>query len=239
LIFKSARALWPRWYYFLFMTTAAILVAAGSSARMGFDKLTAPLCGRTVLEWSLRAFQDCPAIDRAVLVCAPQRLAEFTELAAAFPKFRDIVSGGAERSVSVLHGFQALASDPPDFVAVHDAARPLVTPALIQKVVTAAESHRAASAAQPVTDSLHRVDALGGLAETIPRAHLFAMETPQAARHDLLLAALEAHHLGATDEVSALIANGIHPVPVLHEALNFKITFPRDLVLAEFFLQES
>ena len=220
------------------MTTAAILVAAGSSARMGFDKLTAPLCGRSVLEWSLRAFQDCPAIDRAVLVCPPQRIAEFTELAAAFPKFRDIVAGGAERSASVLHGLQALASNPPDFVAVHDAARPLVTPALIQKVLAAAEAHRAASAAHPVTDSLHRADADGALAETIPRTNLFAMQTPQAARHDLLLAALEAHHAGATDEVSALIANGIHPVPVLHGEPNFKITFPSDLELAGLFLQE-
>jgi 2-C-methyl-D-erythritol 4-phosphate cytidylyltransferase len=219
------------------MTTAAILVAAGSSARMGFDKLTAPLCGRSILEWSLRAFQDCPAIDRAVLVCAPQRVAEFTALAAAYPKFRDIVAGGAERSASVLHGLQALASNPPDFVAVHDAARPLVTPALIQKVLAAAEIHRAASAAHPVTDSLHRADATGALAETITRANLFAMQTPQVARHDLLLAALEAHHAGATDEVSALIANGINPVPVLHGEPNFKITFPSDLTLAGFFLQ--
>ena len=220
------------------MTTAAILVAAGSSARMGFDKLTAPLHGRSVLEWSLRAFQECPAIDLAVLVCAPQRIAEFTELAAAFPKFRDIVAGGAERSASVLHGLQAFASNPPDFVAVHDAARPLVTPALIEKVLAAAETHRAASAAHPVTDSLHRADADGVLGETIPRANLFAMQTPQAARHDLLLAALEAHHAGATDEVSALIANGIHPVPVLHGEPNFKITFPSDLELGGFFLQE-
>jgi 2-C-methyl-D-erythritol 4-phosphate cytidylyltransferase len=219
------------------MTTAAILVAAGSSARMGFDKLMAPLCGCSVLEWSLRAFQECPAIDRAVLVCPTLRISELTALAAAFPKFRDIVAGGAERSASVLHGLQALASNPPDFVAVHDAARPLVTPALIEKVLAAAESHRAASAAHPVTDSLHRADATGVLAETIPRANLFAMQTPQAARHDLLLAALEAHHAGATDEVSALIANGIHPVPVLHGEPNFKITFPSDLALAGFFLQ--
>jgi 2-C-methyl-D-erythritol 4-phosphate cytidylyltransferase len=219
------------------MTTAAILVAAGSSTRMGFDKLTASLCGCSVLEWSLRAFQDCSAIDRAVLVCAPQRLAEFTELAAAFPKFCNIVAGGAERSASVLHGLQALASNPPEFVAVHDAARPLVTPALIQKVLAAAEVHHAASAAHPVTDSLHRADAAGALIETIPRANLFAMETPQAARHDLLLAALEAHHAGATDEVSALIANGNHPVPVLHGEPNFKITFPSDLALAGFFLK--
>lgn len=218
---------------------AAILVAAGSSLRMGFDKLMAPLCGKPVLEWSLRAIEDCPSIDRAVLVCAPARMAEFTQRVAAFPKFRDIVAGGAERSASVRHGLQALAASPPNFVAVHDAARPLVTSALIEKILLAATSHRAASAAHPATDSLHRADATGVLVETIPRANLLAMETPQAARYDLLLAALEAHHAGATDEVSALIANGIHPMPVLHEEPNFKITFPRDLALAEFFLQAS
>lgn len=221
------------------MTNAAILVAAGSSARMGFDKLQASLKGRPVLEWSLRAFQECPAIDRAVLVCPPQRIAEFTDLAAAFPKFRDIVPGGAERSASVLHGLQAVASSPPDCVAVHDAARPMVTPTLIEKILAAAAIHRAAVAAHPVTDSLHRSDAGGALAETIPRANLFAMETPQAALHHLLLAALEAHHAGVTDEVSALIAHGIHPVPVLHDGFNLKITFPRDLALAEFLLQQS
>jgi len=218
---------------------AAILVAAGSSVRMGFDKLMAPLCGKPVLEWSLRAIEDCPVIDRAVLVCAPARMAEFTEFAAAFPKFRDIVAGGAERSVSVLRGLQALATDPPNLVAVHDAARPLVTSALIEKILRAAASHGAASAAHPATDSLHRADASGALVETIPRVNLVAMETPQAARYDLLLAALEAHHAGATDEVSVLIANGIHPIPVLHEEPNFKITFPRDLALIEFFLQAS
>jgi len=218
---------------------AAILVAAGSSIRMGFDKLMAPLCGKPVLEWSLRAIEDCPGIDRAVLVCATSRLAEFTELAAAFPKFCDIVAGGAERSVSVLRGLQALATNPPNLVAVHDAARPLVTSPLIEKILRAAASHGAASAAHPATDSLHRADAAGTLVETIPRANLLAMETPQAARYDLLLAALEAHHAGATDEVSALIANGIHPIPVLHEEPNIKITFPRDLALVEFFLQAS
>ena len=218
---------------------AAILVAAGSSVRMGFDKLMAPLCGKPVLEWSLRAIEDCPAIDRAVLVCATARMAEFTERAAAFPKFRDIVAGGAERSVSVLRGLQALAANPPNLVAVHDAARPLVTSALIEKILRAAATHGAASAAHPATDSLHRADATGALVETIPRVNLVAMETPQAARYDLLLAALEAHHAGATDEVSALIANGIHPIPVLHQEPNFKITFPRDLALVEFFLQAS
>jgi len=216
------------------MSNIAIVVAAGSSARMGFDKLTASLGGKTVLEWSLRAFQDCASIASAVLVCPQNRLAEFTELAAAFPKFQKFVAGGAERSASVRQGLSALAGDPPDIVAVHDAARPLVSPALIHEVLAAANLHRAAAAAHPVTDSLHRADARGSLSETVPRLNLYAMETPQAASYELLVAAMEAHHAGLTDEISALIAHGIHPVPVVHGRPNIKITIPSDLAMADF-----
>lgn len=212
---------------------AAILVAAGSSSRMGFDKPTAPLHGSPLVVHSLRAIQECADIALAVLVCAEHRIGEFTTLAAPFPKFRLIVAGGAERGTSVLHGLQALAANPPLLVAVHDAARPLATPALFKEVLSAAATHGAASAAQPVSDSLHRADASGALHQTVPRANLFAMQTPQAARHDLLLPALQAHHTAATDEVSALIAEGIHPLPVVHGSPNFKITYPADLALAE------
>jgi 2-C-methyl-D-erythritol 4-phosphate cytidylyltransferase len=212
---------------------AAVLVAAGSSSRMGFDKPTAPLRGFPLVVHSLRAIQECDDIAIAVLVCAEHRIAEFTSLAAPFPKFLHIVAGGAERGTSVLHGLQTLASNPPLLVAIHDAARPLATPALFSSVLHAAASHGAASAAQPVSDSLHRANASGALHETVPRANLFAMQTPQAARHDLLLAALQAHHTAATDEVSALIAEGIHPLPVVHGSPNFKITYPADLALAE------
>jgi 2-C-methyl-D-erythritol 4-phosphate cytidylyltransferase len=212
---------------------AAILVAAGTSSRMGFDKPTAPLAGIPLIAHSLRAIQSCPDIAVAVLVCSPERVQEFTELAAPYPKFQHIVPGGAQRGTSVLHGLQALATASPLLVAVHDAARPLATPALFSSVLTAANTHGAASAAQPVADSLHRTDASGALHQTISRANLFAMQTPQAARADILLSALLAHHATATDEVSALIAEGVHPLPVIHDSPNFKITYPQDLVLAE------
>lgn len=214
------------------MQAAAILVAAGSSRRMGFDKLMVPLVGRPLLVWAMEAIQTCPDIQEAVLVCAPERVLAFTALALPFPKFRHVIVGGSERSASVLNGLAALASRPPDLVAVHDAARPLVTPALFTKTLAAAARHRAAAAAQPVSDSLHRADATGALHETVSRDRLFAMQTPQAAYFDLLLAALQAHHAGATDEVSALIAHGIHPVPVLHDQPNFKVTYPQDVSLA-------
>jgi 2-C-methyl-D-erythritol 4-phosphate cytidylyltransferase len=215
------------------MKAAAILVAAGASTRMGFDKLTAPLAGQPLLFWSLQAIQDCAEISMAILVCAPQRTEEFAALAKSFPKISRVVAGGAERSASVLNGLLALAPNPPDLVAVHDAARPLATPALFTQILAAAEKYRAASAAHPVADSLHRANADGLLHETLSRQNLFAMETPQAAAFLDLLAAIRAHGSGATDEVGALIAAGIHPVPVLHGAPNFKITHPADFPVAE------
>jgi 2-C-methyl-D-erythritol 4-phosphate cytidylyltransferase len=214
-------------------TAAGLIVAAGSSTRMGFDKMTAPLHGRPVAEWSLRAFQQCSEITHGVLVCAPDRIAEFQKLAAPYPKFQHIVAGGSERSASVLNGLRALASSGTDYVAVHDAARPLVTPALITRILAAARIHQAASVAQRVSDTLHRGDAQGVLLETMPREGVFAMQTPQAAGFDILLAALQAHQAGSTDEVSALIAYGIHPVAILNDQPNFKITYPQDLALAE------
>jgi len=215
------------------MKATAILVAAGASTRMGFDKLTAPLAGRPLLFWSLQAVQDCSEISMAILVCAPQRIEEFAAIAKSFPKILRVVAGGAERSASVLNGLLALSPNPPDLVAVHDAARPLATPALFTQILAAAEKHRAASAAHPVADSLHRANAEGLLHETLSRQNLFAMETPQAAAFPELLAAIREHGAGATDEVGALIAAGIHPVPVLHGAPNFKITHPADLPVAE------
>lgn len=215
------------------MKAAAILVAAGASTRMGFDKLTAPLAGRSLLYWSLQAVQDCAEISTVILVCAPQRIEEFAALSKSFRKVSRVVSGGAERSASVLNGLLALSPNPPDLVAVHDAARPLATPALFTQILAAAAKHRAASAAHPVADSLHRANADGFLQETLSRQNLFAMETPQAAAFLDLLAAIQAHGVGATDEVGALIAAGILPVPLVHGTPNFKITHPADLPVAE------
>jgi 2-C-methyl-D-erythritol 4-phosphate cytidylyltransferase len=215
------------------MKAAAIVVAAGSSTRMGFDKLTTPFAGKPLVCWSLQAVQDCAEISSAVLVSPPQRIEEFTAIALAFPKFSRVVAGGVERSASVLNGLLALGENPPDFVAVHDAARPLATPALFSQILASAQNFGAASAAHSVADSLHRVGPDGLLHETLPRQNLFAMETPQAARFADLLAALRAHGTGATDEVGALIAAGIHPFPVVHGAPNFKITHPADLPVAE------
>ena len=217
-------------------TVAGLIVAAGSSRRMGFDKVTAPLCGRPLLEWSLAAFESCPDISFSVLVCASDRVAEFEALAAPFKKVLHVVAGGSERAESVFNGLQAMESECPSFVAVHDAARPLIAPALISAVVSAAHSHGSAVAAEPVSDTLHRSDGRAALRETVLRKALWAMQTPQVAGFAELCSALESARLAGrqiTDEISALIAAGHRPHAVSHGGLNFKVTFPRDLELAE------
>ena len=215
---------------------SGLIVAAGGSRRMGFDKITAPLAGRPLVTWSLAAFEACDAIGPCALVCAKSRLDEFTELAAPYKKFQRIVSGGASRSDSVLNGLRALESFAPALVAVHDAARPLVSSAILSLVVAAAAEWGSAVAAEPVGDSLHRTDATGHLVETVSRENLWAMQTPQVAGLVALRGALESAKSAGqevTDEISALIQAGLHPQAVFHGNLNFKVTFPSDLALAE------
>ncbi|MFA7342925.1 MAG: 2-C-methyl-D-erythritol 4-phosphate cytidylyltransferase [Terrimicrobiaceae bacterium] len=214
---------------------SGLIVAAGGSRRMGFDKITAPLAGRPLVTWSLAAFEACDDIGACVLVCAGSRLDEFSALAAPYKKFQSIVPGGSERADSVRNGLDALAPQGAALVAVHDAARPLVTPAMISLVVAAAEEWGSAVAAEPVSDTLHRAAGAGHLVETVSREGLWAMQTPQVAGLEGLRDALEAARLGgreATDEVSALIQAGLRPRAVFHGNLNFKVTFPRDLALA-------
>lgn len=215
---------------------SGLIVAAGASRRMGFDKITAPLAGRPLVTWSLAAFEDCGDIGPCVLVCAESRVAEFTALAAPYKKFQEIVPGGSERAQSVMNGLRALGSRGPALVAVHDAARPLVTPAMISRVVAAAAEWGAAVAAEPVSDSLHRAAGADHLVETVSRNNLWAMQTPQVAGLSALREALESARSSRrdiTDEISALIQAGFRPRVVPHGGFNFKITFPRDLLLAE------
>ena len=112
----------------------AILVAAGNSRRMGFDKLTANLAGKPVVVWSLLAFEQCPSVKRIVLVTREERVGEFEELGRvhAIGKLRKVIPGGSERHLSVWNGLQACNAAPEEYIAVHDAARPLITPTAIE-----------------------------------------------------------------------------------------------------------
>lgn len=212
----------------------AIIVAAGSSRRAGFDKLAAPLAGVPVLCRSVQAFAAAGA-ECVVLVCPQDRWDALRpwEHAGAVPVIR--VDGGARRQDSVSAGLAALPAAA-QWVAVHDAARPLITPAGIRACLAAAQQGGAAACAHPVVDTLKRADAAAHtLPEPVSRENLWGMETPQIFRADLLARAYDqvaAQGAEITDEVSAMELLGV-PTTLVQVGPNMKITLPGDLELAE------
>jgi len=219
---------------------SAIIVAAGNSRRMGFDKLFALLAGKPVLWHTLKAFEEANCVTEIVLVGQADRLPELQEFvrSSEFKKVRQIVAGGQHRQDSVRAGLDVLAPRA-NYIAVHDAARPLITVAQITRVFELACEHGAASLAEPITDTLKRADESHVISGGIDRAGLYAMQTPQIFSRDLLVQAytqVAANKISVTDEVSAVQCLGKKVLLVPNDQFNPKITFPVDLRLAEAFL---
>lgn len=219
--------------------TTAIIVAAGSSRRMGFNKLMAPLCGEPVLRRTLGVFQKCAVIDEIIVVTSDALRMEIDVWrASGFEKITKIIAGGAERHLSVHAGLQAL-NKACDIVAVHDGARPLISVNQITRCVEAARTQAAVACARPMTETLKRCDSDGRITDSIDRANAWIMETPQVFKRELLVRAYDAvirDSLLVTDEVSAVQHLG-EPVFVVENAEpNPKITFPADILLAERFV---
>ena len=213
--------------------TSAIIVAAGSSHRMGFNKLLASLGGLPVIVRTVMAFEQCPSVDEIVVVASDE--VREALLRHRFRKLKSIVSGGAERHFSVWEGLRAV-PEGHDLVVVHDGGRPLITPEQITKCVVAAAMKRAVACARPVTETMKRCDDQGRVVNSLERKNAWIMETPQVFDHTLLVNAYE-YVLGnamlVTDEVSAVQSLG-EPVHVVENTTpNLKITYPADLALAE------
>lgn len=218
----------------------AIIVAAGSSQRMGFDKLFALLGDKPVIAHTLEAFERAECVNEIVLVARDDRLPESQELVkqAEWKKVQHVISGGERRQDSVRAGLNVLVPDA-RYVAVHDAARPLITSGQIGRVFANCRVHGAAALAEPITDTLKRADQECFVCGGVDRAGLYAMQTPQIFSRDLLVeayAAVAARKLSITDEVSAVELLGAKVVLVPNDEFNLKITYPRDLVLAQAFL---
>ncbi len=215
----------------------AVIVAAGSSRRMGFDKLLALLAGKPVLAHSISAFERSPEVSSIILVTKRERLAEFKELCSAqkFRKVSKIIAGGAERHLSVWRGLKAVSGDT-QFIAIHDGARPLTTPALIRDCLLLAQETGAACCASQVPDTVKRADDQQFVSESVERSGLWTMQTPQIFSTTVILQAYSnviAHKESVTDEVSAVQRIGKKISLLRNEDWNFKITLPRDLELAE------
>ena len=157
---------------------AAVIVAAGSSARMGgTDKILAELGGLPVLSRTLRVFDDHDMIDTIIVVAREEQMPKISRVCSPYHKVRIVVPGGNSRQESVMHGLEAVPEET-ELVAVHDGARPLVSPEVITKVILKAAKFGAAAPAIPVKDTI-KVSKTGGVDETPDRKTLFAVQTPQ------------------------------------------------------------
>ncbi len=215
---------------------AAVVPAAGSSSRMGQDKLFLPLNGVPALLHTLRALDACPRIHEIVVVTREDHLVPISQLCreAALEKVRKVVKGGETRTASVLAGIREV-DERTALIAIHDGARPLVSQTVLEEVLSAAAVCSAAAPAVPVTDTVKL--ARDGVVESTPdRSALFAIQTPQVFDADLIRTALiRAEEDGAdlTDDCGAVERLGFPVRLTAGEYANLKITTPEDAAIAE------
>jgi 2-C-methyl-D-erythritol 4-phosphate cytidylyltransferase len=231
-----------RWAFLFCAMLTAIIVAGGSSQRMGFDKLFAVIGGEPVIAHTIRAFECAGCVSEIVLVAREQRHDEIRRItsSAGFKKISSIVPGGERRQDSVRAGLNSI-DGRAEYVAVHDAARPLITPEQIERAFAQCRVHGAAALAEPVNDTLKRADANLLVVGSVDRHQLHAMQTPQIFERSLIEDAYRAFYsenILVTDEVSAVERLGHKIALVLNDDFNLKITYPRDLPVAEFILRE-
>ncbi len=214
---------------------AAIIPAAGSGERMGagVPKVLRELQGEPLLLRVLNTFHKVSRISRIVMPCLEAERPRFEQYASRFPNVI-VIAGGATRQQSVALGVEALsrALPPPDYVVVHDAARALVSQALIEQSLNAVQEWKALTCAVPVFDSLLRVDAAQRRESEVPRERVWAVQTPQAFSFELLKAA---HARGASDVATddASLVALLHEVRVIPgDRSNIKITTAQDLEFA-------
>jgi 2-C-methyl-D-erythritol 4-phosphate cytidylyltransferase len=220
---------------------SAIVLAAGRSTRMGGgeNKQFLELAGKPLIWFSLDAFQRCAVIDEIVLVRRTEYAEKAEHIGRQFAKVAALADGGPERQNSVCNGLEKAHGT---IVVVHDGARPLVTPELIAATVGSAREHGTGIAATKVVDTIKEAKDDRTVARTVDRTKLWAVQTPQAVRADLLREAYQLvfkKNLVVTDEAAAveLLGEPVHLVET--PFLNLKITTPSDLAIAKALLYSS
>ena len=216
-----------------------LIPAAGAGSRMGatLPKQYLPLFGVPLIRHTLAVFANCVRINSITLVLSPED---------AYWQAEDEIAGsaglhvercgGATRAASVLNGLAAMQGriHEDDWVLVHDAARPCLSPPLLERLLETLNADAVGGLlAIPLADTLKRADSAQRVAATEPRDHLWQAQTPQMFRYGLLVRALQASGDRPTDEAQAVEALGCKPRLVPGELRNLKITYPHDLALAE------
>lgn len=219
----------------------AVIAAAGSSSRMGADKILLPLGEDPVIVHTLRAFEAAKEISEIVVVTRQDLIVPVAQLCrdCGFAKVAKVIAGGGTRTQSVRLGILELASDP-ELIAIHDGARPFVTGEIIRRTVDAARKCGAAAPAVPLSDTVKELDANGLAVRTVDRETLRAVQTPQIFQEGLIRAALQkALEDGAalTDDCAAVERLGMKVMLVPGSEENLKLTTPADLLAARAILE--
>ena len=220
------------------MRKYAIIVAGGSGTRFGgnLPKQFLPLEGKPVLWWSMRAFREADSTTELILVLPESGFDLWQSLFAQLPSEcqypHKLAKGGTTRSESVVNGLALVETEEDSYVAIHDGARPLITPEVINRGWEAALQHGNGVAAVPVTDSLRRVAA--GRNEAVDRSEFMAIQTPQIFKsRPLMLGYEQAGRKSFTDDASVMENYG-HKITLYDGSpLNIKITNPGDLEIAQ------
>ncbi|MFM2294927.1 MAG: hypothetical protein RLZZ350_1340 [Verrucomicrobiota bacterium] len=224
---------------------AAIIVAAGKGTRMGagVDKLWLEVAGRPVVAHTWQRFEDAADVDEIILVVREGMQPEFQKLAVqfGFKKTFRLVVGGAERQDSVWNGLAALSAKT-EIIAIQDGARPCTSAELIAATIAAARKTGAAVAAQPVVDTIKESADGTTISRNLDRAKLWAMQTPQTFRVEVIrraLAEVRAKKLLVTDDTAACELIG-QPVQLVSCATpNPKVTRPEDLAVVDLLLRQT
>lgn len=214
-----------------------LIVAAGEGRRFGGPKQFARAGGRPLIEWSLERFQRHPRVDRIVLVLPGPAGGE--GLRSGFPKISAIAAGGPARQDSVWNGFLEIGGADGDIVLVHDGARPLPEPGLVDRVIDETLRSGAAVPVLAVEDTLKEV-CDGAIVRTLDRERLFRAQTPQGFLYEVLKRALESareNGFSGTDEASLVERSGNRVAVVQGDPRNIKVTVPGDLKIVEALLE--
>ena len=215
---------------------SAVIVAAGSSQRMGSDKLMAPLGDINVLGLTLTAFEKSSLVTEIIVVTREDRLQEIADLCKKYgiKKTSKVVCGGATRAQSALAGVSAVNSKA-KLIAIHDGARPFVSAELIERTVCAADVYWAAAPGLKSVDTLKSIDENGFICSTVDREKIVRIQTPQIFHADLIKGALTkavSDDLPITDDCSAIEMMGVKTFVVDGDERNIKLTTPSDMLLA-------
>lgn len=221
---------------------SAVIVAAGSSQRMGSDKILMKLGPMPVLVRTILAFQDSPLVDEIIVVTRMEKIEEIAKLCndSGLSKVKMVISGGATRMESCLAGVSAVKKSA-KLIAIHDGARPLVSQDVISRTVYAAQKYKSAVPVISSTDTLKSIDADGVIVGSVDRTSTVRVQTPQVFDADLIKGALTKavkDGLSITDDCSAMEMMGVKTHTVDGDRDNIKITTPGDAVIAEAIIRD-